>query len=68
MFGNVVTLPLGLWPRQGGCKVAGQEGGPGVASHVPKSAKSAKNVGNEPSNSQVNSHCGSWSPNGFPNF
>jgi hypothetical protein len=38
----VATLTLGSWPRQGGCKVAGQEGGPIVTSHVPESAKSVR--------------------------
>jgi hypothetical protein len=38
----VATLALGSQPRQGGCKVMGQEGGPRVTSHVPGSAKSVK--------------------------
>jgi hypothetical protein len=38
----VATLALGSRLRQGGCKVASQEGGPGITSHVPKSAKSVR--------------------------
>ncbi len=38
----VVTFVLGSRPRQRGCKVVGQEGGPGVASHGLGSVKSAK--------------------------
>jgi hypothetical protein len=41
---SVTTLILGSWPRQGGCKVAGQEGGPWVSSHALESAKSARSV------------------------
>ncbi len=41
---NDVTLALGSRPRQGDCKVASQEGGLGVASHVLESAKSARSV------------------------
>jgi hypothetical protein len=38
----VATLALGSRPRQGGCKVAGQEGDPGVTSHAPGNAKSVR--------------------------
>jgi hypothetical protein len=38
----VTTLTLGLRPRQGGYKVAGQKGGPWVTSHGPESAKSVR--------------------------
>jgi hypothetical protein len=38
----VTTLALGSQPRQGGCKVAGQEGDPGITSHAPESAKSVR--------------------------
>ncbi len=38
----VATLALGLRPRQGGCKVVGQKGDPGVTSHAPGSAKSVR--------------------------
>jgi hypothetical protein len=38
----VTTLALGLRPRQGGYKVAGQEGDQGVTSHAPESAKSVR--------------------------
>ncbi len=39
-----------------GCRARGRLG---VTSHAPRSAKSVRN---EPSHSQMNSHCGSWSP------
>jgi hypothetical protein len=39
---SVVTLALSSQPRQGGCKVAGQEEGLGVTSHVPENAKSVR--------------------------
>ncbi len=38
----VITLALGSRPRQGGCKVASQERGMGITSHVPGSAKSVR--------------------------
>jgi hypothetical protein len=38
-FHHVATLALGSRPKQGGCKVAGQEGDLGVTSHAPESAK-----------------------------
>jgi hypothetical protein len=38
----VATLALGLRLRQGGCKVAGQEGSSGVTSHAPRSASSVR--------------------------
>jgi hypothetical protein len=41
----------------------------GVTFHVPKSVEECRKVWeNEPSHSQVNSHFGSWSPNGLLNF
>jgi hypothetical protein len=46
---------LGLMTKARACKVAGQEGVQRVWGH-------------EPSHSQVNSHCGSWNPNGFSNL
>jgi hypothetical protein len=39
---NITTLALGSRPRQGGCKVVGQEGGLGVTSHDPEGAKSLR--------------------------
>jgi hypothetical protein len=39
---DVVTLALGLRPKQGGCKVPGQKGDPGITSHAPGSAKSVR--------------------------
>ncbi len=59
------NLSLRLVTKARACKVAGQEEGLGVASHAPGSAKSVRN---EPSHSQVNSHCGSWSPKWTPKF
>ncbi len=41
---SVTTLTLGSWPKQGGYKVAGQEGGLVVASHALGSANSAQSV------------------------
>jgi hypothetical protein len=38
----VATLALGLRPRQGGCKVAGQERSPGVTSHALGSVRSVR--------------------------
>jgi hypothetical protein len=38
----VATLALGSQPKQGGCKVAGQEGGPGITSHAPENANSVR--------------------------
>ncbi len=43
----IATLTLGSQPRQGGCKVAGQEGDPGVTSHAPESAKSVRELPRE---------------------
>jgi hypothetical protein len=56
---------LKLASKARACKVAGQEGSPGVTSHAPGSARV---WGNEPSHPQMNSHFGSWSPNGFSNL
>jgi hypothetical protein len=61
----VATLALGSRPKQGGCKVAGQEGDPG-ALHMLLGVQ--REWGNEPSHSQVNSHVGSWSPERTPEF
>ncbi len=49
---------LGLATKVRGCKVMGQKKNPGVTSRAPGSAKEC---GNEPSYSQMNSHVGSWS-------
>jgi hypothetical protein len=54
----VATLALGSWPRQRGCKGAGQEE---ARSHITYSRECKKVWGSEPSHSQVNSHVGSWS-------
>jgi hypothetical protein len=50
---GVVTLALGSRPRQGGCKVAGQEGSLGVTYHVPRSAKECEGM---------NPHTPKWTP------
>jgi hypothetical protein len=62
----VTTLALGSRPRQGGYKVAGQEGGPGVTSHALGSGKECE---------RMNPHTPKWTPivrigvsNGLPNF
>ncbi len=60
---NCRNPSLGLATKARGCKVVGQEGDPGVTSHAP----GVQRVwGNEPSHSQVNSHCESWSPKWTP--
>jgi hypothetical protein len=40
----VVTVALGSQPRQGGCKVVGQEGSPGIMPHAPRSAKECEGI------------------------
>jgi hypothetical protein len=61
----VVTLALGLRPRQGFAKVQAKTGS---RSHIPCSRECKRVWGNEPSHSQVNSHFGSSNFNGLPNF
>jgi hypothetical protein len=48
------------------CKGVGQEWSPGVTFHA--RGKCRKMWGNEPAHSQMNSHFGSWSFDGFSNF
>jgi hypothetical protein len=62
---NVATLALGLWPRQRGCKVVGQEKTQ-ESHHILR--KCRKVWESEPSHSQGNSHFGRWSPDGLPKF
>jgi len=62
---SVATLALGLQARQGFAKARAKIK-PG--SHISCSWECKRVWGNEPSHSQVNSHFGSSSPNGFPNF
>ncbi len=62
---NVVTLALGSRPRQGLAKMRAKNE---FKSHISCSQECERVRGNEPSHSQVNSHFGSWSPNGLPNF
>ncbi len=61
----VATLALGLQPRQGLAKVRAKSD-PG--NHISCSQECKKVGGNEPPHSQVNSHFGSWNPNGLPNL
>jgi hypothetical protein len=61
----IATLALGLWPRQGFAKVWAKTG---HESHISCSRKCKRVWGNEPSHFQVNSHFGSWSPDGLLNF
>jgi hypothetical protein len=49
----VATLALGSRPRQGGCKVAGQQGSSGVTFHVVGSAKECE---------RMNPHTPEWIP------
>jgi hypothetical protein len=66
---NVTTLTLGLRPRQGGYKVTGQRGGPKSHLTCSRDVQRVERVwGNEPSHSQMNSHCGSWSHKCTPEF
>jgi hypothetical protein len=62
---DVATLALGLQPKQGFAKVWTKTR---PDSHISCSCKCKRMWGNEPSHSQMNSHFGSWIPNGFPNF
>ncbi len=50
---SVATLALGSRPRQGGCKVAGQEGIPRATFHAPESAKECEGM---------NPHTLKWTP------
>jgi hypothetical protein len=62
---SVATLGLGSRPRQGLAKVRAKSE---LESHISYSQECKKVRGNEPPHSQVNSHFGSWSPNGLLNF
>jgi hypothetical protein len=61
----VTTLTLGSRPRQGFTRVRAKIQ---PRSRISFSRECKKVLGNEPSHSQVNSHVGSWSPNGLPNL
>jgi hypothetical protein len=61
---SVATLALSSQPKQGFAKVWVKTK-PG--SHMSCSWECKRMWGNEPSYSQMNSHLGSWSPNGFLN-
>jgi hypothetical protein len=56
---------LRLVTKARACEGAGQVWKPRVTFHAPRSVGK---WGNEPSHSQVNSHFGSWSPDGVSNF
>jgi hypothetical protein len=60
----VATLALGSWPKQGLAKVHAKNEGV----HISYSWECRKVWRNEPPHSQVNSHFGSWSPNGLLTF
>ncbi len=62
---GVVTLTLGSRPRQGFARVQAKKE---ARSHILCSRECRRMWSNEPSHYQVNSHFGSWSPNGLPNF
>jgi hypothetical protein len=61
----VATLTLGLWLKQGLAKVRAKTE---PENHISCSQECKKMWGNEPSHIQMNSHFGSWSPNGLLNF
>jgi hypothetical protein len=61
----VVTLALGLQPRQGLAKVRAKRK---LGSHISCSRECKRVWGNEPSHSQGNSHFGSWSPGELSNL
>jgi hypothetical protein len=62
---HVTTLALGSWPRRWFVRLWAKRK---LGSHISCSQECKRVRGNEPSHSQVNSHFGIWSPNGFPNF
>jgi hypothetical protein len=62
---DVATLALGSRPRQRLTRVWPKKK---PMSHISCSWECRRVWGNEPSHSQMNSHFGSWSPNGPPNF
>jgi hypothetical protein len=42
--GVVATVALGSQPRQRGCKVAGQEGSPGIMLHAPGNVRECEGI------------------------
>ncbi len=60
-----MTLALGSQPKQGFAKVRAKTE---LGSHISYSQECKRVQRIEPSHSQVNSHFGSWSPNGLLNF
>jgi hypothetical protein len=63
VFYHVVTLTLGLWPKQRGLQGCRPKGSLGVTTTC--SWKCRKVWGNESSHSQGNSHFGKWNPVAF---
>jgi hypothetical protein len=61
----ITTLALGSQPRQGFTKVRTKNE---HGSHISCSWECKKVWGNEPPQSQVSSHFGSWNPNGLLNL
>ncbi len=59
---------LGLMTKAKTCKGAGQEWSSGVTFHAPGRLRVWGSVRVGPPHSQVNSHFGSWTPIGFPDF
>jgi hypothetical protein len=62
---DVATLTLGSWPRKGFAKVQAKTR---PESRISCSRECKRMWGKEPSHSQMNSHFGSWSPNGLLNL
>ncbi len=62
---SVTTLALGSWPKQGLARLWTKREACESHHMLPRVQKM---WGNEPSHSQVNSHCGSWSPKWIPKF
>jgi hypothetical protein len=56
---------LKLTTKARGCKVASQEGSPGIMLHAPRSARKCEGIDSH--TPKGNSHFGSWSPSGLLN-
>jgi hypothetical protein len=68
MANYVATLALGLRPRQGLAKVWAKSEVQESHFMLPGGWEYGRVGKIEPAHSQINSHFGSWSPNGFPNL
>jgi hypothetical protein len=55
----------GLATKAKGCRVAGQEGSPGIMPHAPRNARECERIG--PHTPKGTPTLGSWSLNGLPN-